>query len=163
MSDHLVSTLSCLISAIICYLDASDMLFYSWAQWRTVLGYTWQQELKMTGSLQGKLFFIQTNTLWCILHCLRFLCFTQCSSLFLWIVLGYIVLGYTVLHPAIHRSLCALATWAWPVQAARSLCRWTGNVITNLPSRAQSNQLVTSQAEWEAFVTGSWQHRKACE
>lgn len=33
VSDRLVSTLSGLISAVICYLDACDVLFYNSAQW----------------------------------------------------------------------------------------------------------------------------------
>lgn len=75
----------------------------------------------------------------------RFLCFTQCSSLFL-----CVVLGYSRLHPAMHPSLCTLAMWVWLVQAAGwSLHNPTGNnAISTLPSPAQSNQLVTQpQAE----------------
>lgn len=105
-SDHLISTLSSLISTLFCYLEALYVLFYNWAQWRNVLGWTWQQELKMMSNLQGKHFFVQRNAHWYILHCLRFLCFTQCSSLFLWMVLGY-----PMLHPAIHPSLPCEHGW----------------------------------------------------
>lgn len=136
-------------------------LFFYQAQWKTVLGWTWQQETKLAGktSLQVKLFFLQMGARWCFLQWLRFLHFLQCSSLSLVdsFELYYAPFSHKSLNAHFHHISMA------STEAVQSLCQQPRNEITHLPSWAWSNWLVTSQAEQEAFVTGSWQHQKACE
>lgn len=133
-------------------------LFFHWAQWKTVLGWTWQQELKLTGrtGLQVKLFFIQP-TCWMFLQWLRFLCITQCSSL------SFVDSFELYLTPSSHKSLTA---------HSHHICRakYGGSVVTALTAKEHNyrfpivglGQLISDATGW-AFVTGSWQHQKACE
>lgn len=88
-SDHLISTLSSLISTLFCYLEALYVLFYNWAQWRNVLGWTWQQELKMMSNLQGKHFLFR-----------EMLTDISCTAL-----------GFCASHNALHFS-CG---WFWAI------------------------------------------------
>lgn len=150
ISDHLITTLSCLWNVnVICYSHACDRPFFHWTQWKTVLGWMWQQEPKLTGrtGLQVKLFFIQTTARWCFLQWLRFLCFMQLSSLSL-------VDSFELYHaPSSYKSLTAHSHHV-------RMAKYGGSVVTALTAKERNykppivglGQLISDATGWVGSI-----------